>query len=59
MPTPLPLRLRALTAVASFAIKRGWLPNSASLVEKPHDERLARKALWFACKLGDRSIRTT
>ena len=58
MTTPLPLRLRGLTAVASFAIKRGWLPNPTALVSRPHDERLARKAMGFACKPGDRSIRT-
>jgi len=56
--TPLPVRLRALTAVATFAIKRGWLPNPASVLETPHDERLARKAMGFACRPGDRSIRT-
>jgi acetyl esterase len=47
-----------LTGVASLALKRGWLPNPASLVEKPHDERLARKALGIACRPGDRSIVT-
>jgi acetyl esterase len=58
MPTPLPFGLRALTAVATFAIKRGWLPTPVSLLDKPHDERLARKAMGIACKPGDRSIRT-
>ncbi len=58
MPTPLPLRLGALTAVASLAIKRGWLPIPVSVLDKPHDERLRRKAMDIACKPGDRSIRT-
>jgi len=58
MPTPLPLRLRALTGVANFAIERGWLPTPASLLKMPHDERLKRKALRIACRPGDRSIRT-
>src|SRR5688572_27486088 len=58
MPTPLPLRLRALTGVASFAMKRGWLPNPTSILEMPHDERLERKPLGIACRPGDRSIRT-
>jgi len=56
--TPLPFRLRALTRAATFAIRRGWMPNPASLLDQPHDVRLARKALWFACKPGDRSIHT-
>ena len=58
MPTPLPLRLRALTAAANFAIRRGWGPSPRSLLDTPHDERLRRRAMRFACKPGDRSIRT-
>ena len=58
MPTPLPLRLRALTALANLAIRRGWLPTPRALVDTPHDQRLARKAMGFACKPGDRTIRT-
>src|SRR5262245_51446237 len=58
MPTPLPFRLRALTAAASFAIRRGWLPKPASMLEKPHAERLKRKAMAIACRPGDRSILT-
>ena len=58
MPAPLPLRLRALMAFANFMIKRGWRPNVTSLLDTPHDERLAHQAMWFACKPGDRSIRT-
>jgi acetyl esterase len=57
MPAPLPLRLRALVSVASFAIKRGWLPTPVSVLDKPHDERLARKAMGIACRPGNRSIR--
>jgi hypothetical protein len=37
MPTPLPFSLRALTAVAAFAMKRGWLPTPAKLVDTPHE----------------------
>src|SRR5262245_49777400 len=58
MPTPLPLRLRALTAAANFAFRRGWLPTPTALLELPHDQRLQRKAMRVACKPGDRSIRT-
>jgi acetyl esterase/lipase len=45
-------------AVASFAIKRGWMPSPIAQLEKPHDERLAHKAMGFACKPGDRSVIT-
>jgi hypothetical protein len=48
MTTPLPFRLRALTAVASFAIRRGWLANPTSLLDTPHDQRLARGAMPIA-----------
>jgi acetyl esterase len=58
MPTPLPFRLRTLTTVAGFAMKRGWLPKPTSILETPHERRLARKAMGFACRPGDRSIRT-
>ncbi|HTO09818.1 MAG TPA: alpha/beta hydrolase [Myxococcota bacterium] len=58
MPAPLPLRLRALTSAASFAIRRGWLPNPTALLGTPHERRLARKALFIACKPGDPSIHT-
>jgi len=58
MPTPLPLRLRALNSAAVFALKRGWLPRPANLLDTPHEARLARKAMWFACRPGDPSIRT-
>jgi acetyl esterase len=34
------------------------MPTPTSLLDKPHDERLARKAMAIACKPGDRSIRT-
>jgi acetyl esterase len=47
-----------LTGVASIAIKRGWLSAPTAVLETPHDQRLARKAMGFACKPGDRSIRT-
>ena len=44
--------------MATFAIKRGWMPNPVSMLDKPHGERLARKSMRIACKPGDRSIRT-
>ena len=58
MATPLPFRLRALTSAATFAIQRGWVPDPASRLDLPHDERLKRRALGIACKPGDPSIRT-
>jgi acetyl esterase/lipase len=58
MATPLPFRLRALTAAATFAIKRGWAPDPASRLDLSHDERLKRKSLAIACRPGDPSIRT-
>src|SRR5262245_19100697 len=58
MPAPLPFPLRALTAIATFAIARKWLPAPRAMLAKPHAERLARKAMFVACKPGDRSIRT-
>jgi acetyl esterase len=47
-----------LTDVATIAIKRGWMPEPVAQLEKPHAERLARKAIRIACKPGDPSIRT-
>ncbi|HTO55356.1 MAG TPA: alpha/beta hydrolase fold domain-containing protein [Myxococcota bacterium] len=58
MPTPLPFRLRALTAAASFAFERGWLPTPRALLDTPHDARLRRKSMRIACRPGDPSIRT-
>jgi acetyl esterase len=45
-------------AVATFAIKRKWLPAPVSVLDTPHDQRLARRSMQIACKPGDRSIRT-
>ena len=58
MATPLPFRLRALTAAATFAMRRGWLPNATSVLDKPHDERLTHKAMTLACRPGVPRIRT-
>ncbi|HTO56177.1 MAG TPA: alpha/beta hydrolase fold domain-containing protein, partial [Pseudomonadales bacterium] len=58
MPAPLPLRLRALNAAATFAMKRGWMPSASSSFAKPHDERQKRRAMPIACKPGDPTIRT-
>jgi len=58
MPAPLPLRLRALNAAATFAMKRGSMPSASSSFAKPHDERQKRRAMPIACKPGDPTIRT-
>ena len=58
MPAPLPFRLRAMAAVARFAMRRGWLPTARAVIDKPYDQRLARKAMRLACRPGDASVRT-
>ncbi|HTO54820.1 MAG TPA: alpha/beta hydrolase [Myxococcota bacterium] len=58
MPTPLPFRLRTFYSLATLAVRRGWLPKPASVLEIPHDQRLRRKSLAVACAAGDPSIRT-
>lgn len=57
MPAPLPLPLRALMVAATYAIQRGWLPAPVAVLDSPHGERLARKAMRIACKPGDEGRR--
>ena len=58
MPAPLPLRLRVLMAVATYAVRRGWIPGPVAMLDTPHGERLARRSMRIACKPGDPSIHT-
>ena len=58
MPAPLPLPLRLLNGLATWAVRRKWLPTPRSRLETPHAERLKRKAMFIACKPGDPSILT-
>ena len=58
VPKPLPFKIRAFTTIAGALIKLRLMPPPAKEIEKPHAQRLQRRALGFACGPGDQTIRT-
>ena len=58
MPTRIPQPLGTLISITKFLMKRGWMPGPASVLRKPHLERLERVSPTIACKPGDKSIQT-
>ena len=58
MPAPLPFKIRALMGTARVLMKLGLMATPEKEIEKPHAQRLLRKALGIACGPGDRMIRT-
>jgi acetyl esterase len=58
VPASLPPKIRALLATARVLMKIGLMPTPQKGIEKPHAQRLQRKALGLACGSGDQTVRT-